>query len=827
MGTLYERRILNDPEVRLAFGDPLIPIIRADEVTLELDNTDGYFDSLDLRGERISYDRFDRFSSEQLAELTGIVINQELKIDRVVLRTVMQDLDDLQTLLPRRTVDAATFPLADSQQGLGKTIPIVFGLAASTNKATDAWELPYVTENTSLNQYDYLLGEGLLTNATLYRNTIGDTLFTIPSGDYTITSSAYAGFTVARFALRQTNFSGGMHRIFGAADGLSAERNFAIAIQSLLGNSTWGLGLSVNSTSFATAATALTTIGNLFCDGVMIEQRSALDWLNQMLVVRGMSPSKNNSGQWTISVDAEADVSIVQARFGHGSGQQWGNVREFESIRKTPVNEATKSLVLDYRKDQFTNRYLLSTTSRTPLSFGRDLRMQNDLIRDRTTADKVADFISKTLQLGDERLSFTVGQEARKLRPGDLVGYESTRPVYNKTMRIVSLSRTMDTIKLETRGWSRSIYTYTAGALPTEPVSFALTDISRMTPTAVTSLSIAGSGTEVDGQGGVVAFQTLQYNVASESWAQTLSRRRRNGTTNWETVAVDQTMGNNLQTKITGLITGLSYDYEVSRVNILDSSLFADVILLNRVAPGDTTAPPAPTAITVRQGTGKSVEIVLTFSEPADWGTTQLYRNTSNDSSTATLIETKKAKAFHDVNVVFNTTYYYWAKVLDWTGNASGFSPSSGHTITPVQIGTGEIGNNAVTASGIAYTDDVAYVIPSSETILQTMTISTNGGSVVVFAKVNISVYATTLGAGLPGVYFKLRKDSVTGPVLDTVTIGFSDDTTDASDAGAIMIGFDSTPSTSQTYHITAWRSSANTNGSITGFRVIAFNLKK
>src|SRR5574337_320537 len=163
MPTLYDRRILNDPEVRLSFADPLVPILAPSEVTLELSNADGYFDSIDLRGESVTYSRFDAFSQEQLTELTGTVVGQELLLDTsrgayVRLRTMAHGLAELQTLLPRLTVDATTFPLADPQQGLGKPIPIIFGNAISTNTVSDAWELPYVGENLGSNQYDYLLG---------------------------------------------------------------------------------------------------------------------------------------------------------------------------------------------------------------------------------------------------------------------------------------------------------------------------------------------------------------------------------------------------------------------------------------------------------------------------------------------------------------------------------------------------------------------------------------------------------------------------------------------------------------------------------------------
>jgi len=255
MTTLYDRRVLNDPIVHLSFGDPLIPIVRADDVTIELSNTDHYFDTLDLRGSLITFGRFDKFSNEELAELTGKVTGQTVTADRVFLTTTVHDLGDLQTLIPRQTVDAVTFPKADSQQGLGKVIPIVFGIAASTNKVSDAWELPYVGEDIASNFYDYLIGRGTFANVSVYRNTFGDTLFLVPGGEYAVNTTAYPGYTVIRFSLatsvapRQASFGGGMHRIFAAADSVDYGRNFVTNAKALLDNATWGLGGSVNAAS--------------------------------------------------------------------------------------------------------------------------------------------------------------------------------------------------------------------------------------------------------------------------------------------------------------------------------------------------------------------------------------------------------------------------------------------------------------------------------------------------------------------------------------------------------------------------------------------------
>lgn len=685
MPTLYERHILNNPEVRLAFGDPFVPIVRPDEVTLELSNGDGYFDALDLRGELITYDRFDKFSQEQLRELTGTVIGQEVLIDRVILRTMTQDVAELQTLLPKRTVDAATFPKADPQQGLGKPIPIVFGLAASTNKVNDAWELPYVGEDTVNNYYDYLLGKGTFANVTVYRNTVGPVLFSVPSSEYAINTTAYPGFTVIRFSLatsavpRQRDFNGGMHRIFAAADCTSTTRDFVTAVKLLLNDATFGLGLPVNAASVATAVADLAAVGGLYCDGVIAEQKPAIDWISQMLMVRGIGLSKNSAGEWTIMVDKAQ--SIIQASFGHGKSQQWANIIEFRGIQKTPVTDAISSLILDYRKDRWMNRYLLATTARSPMAFGTVLRLQHDFIRNQTTADKTADYLSKRHTYEDERLPFSAGQEARKLRPGDLINYVSIRPASSKTWRVVSLQRTLDTTAIKAVGWDSRIFAYTAAALPAEPPGTTATDNSRTAPTAVTGLAIATSGLIADGQGGWTASVTLQYTVPMETYAQTIVRCRKAGATNWETVAVDQATGANLQTKITGLITGASYDYRVSRVNILNASLSADATLTAQTTPADTTPPAIPSGL-VATGGVKLVDLDWNDNTDADLLDYGVWRNTSNNPGGATQIARARASRFVDASPTPATTYYYWITAYDRTGNQSAQSSVASATAT-------------------------------------------------------------------------------------------------------------------------------------------------
>lgn len=703
MGDLYNRKLLNSPDVRLAFSDPLYGITQPSETDVILDNSDRYFDAVNVIGERLDLWRFDKFSSESQWELTGLVTSQEYAIDSVRLSVVAQDLADLQTLLPRHVVTAATFPYAHPTLGLGKPIPIIIGNAASTHKVTDAWEMWYVGENIGSNQYDLLVGKGSFTNITAYRMTVGDTLFIIPPGEYTVNTTAYPGYTVLRFTVKPVDFGGSYDRRFVAADGLSSERNGATAIKSLLSDSTWGLGLSVNAASFTQAASDWDAVGGLYVDMAITEQRPALDWINEIAIMRGLWPDKNSSGEWTLSV--MKSQSALKAILGHGIGQQRGGVVDFGGLTHTPLSEAIKSLVVKYRYNQFQQEYTLMTAARTPFSYGKERTIESLAIRDRTTGDKTACFLAKRLQYGDQSIACSGDLSCRQLRPGDLFQYEALAPVFTKIFMVQGLRRDIIEGKtsLDGVGWDANIFTYDALTLPAEPSDTTPTDYTRSTPTAASSLSVTASGVETNDQGVKSAYMVLQYTVPDEPWAVTLVKYTKDGETLWTALSGEN--GNGVKTtKIPGLVGSQIYDLRVVRANAFNPTLAATADLANQTAPGDTTAPSDPTAITVRQAGARVVEITITATPPSDWGTTIFYRNTTNNSGTATEIGRGKTKRWTDQEPSYGTTYYYWAKVADASGNLSGFSPSSGHSITISQIVTADVGTGAIATGNVAGT---------------------------------------------------------------------------------------------------------------------------
>lgn len=113
----------------------------------------------------------------------------------------------------------------------------------------------------------------------------------------------------------------------------------------------------------------------------------------------------------------------------------------------------------------------------------------------------------------------------------------------------------------------------------------------------------------------------------------------------------------------------------------------------DQTAPNTPGAPTAPSAIVVRQLSGKGVEIEPTFTRPDNWMENRLWRHTSNTFGSATMIAHGKVKRFVDANVSFGTQYFYWVTVANNSNQESGASPSSSNSITPSKIPGGSGGD--------------------------------------------------------------------------------------------------------------------------------------
>jgi hypothetical protein len=118
-------------------------------------------------------------------------------------------------------------------------------------------------------------------------------------------------------------------------------------------------------------------------------------------------------------------------------------------------------------------------------------------------------------------------------------------------------------------------------------------------------------------------------------------------------------------------IAGVEYAVRVRGVNTL--GVRSSFVTSNEITYGDQTAPNVPSSIVA---SADYKQIVVTWVNPtvADFDYVEVYRNTTNNSGTATLAGILRGSRFVDAPLDINVTRYYWLKSVDRTGNKSGFS---------------------------------------------------------------------------------------------------------------------------------------------------------
>ena len=104
----------------------------------------------------------------------------------------------------------------------------------------------------------------------------------------------------------------------------------------------------------------------------------------------------------------------------------------------------------------------------------------------------------------------------------------------------------------------------------------------------------------------------------------------------------------------------------------------------------DTTAPSA-VSLTATGGY-RTVNLAWTVPSVIDFDHVRIFRNTTNNSSTATEIGRETGPTFTDSGLNDSTTYYYWAKSYDQVGNASAFSGTAASATTLAQLVDGADG---------------------------------------------------------------------------------------------------------------------------------------
>lgn len=711
----YVARILNEIVVERTVTDPLWGAIAVQDVTVELANLDGALTAgylAGLEGKPLVIKRYDRASGVTITEWTGQVSRATLEVDRLVLEGTNLDPAFLDDQVPDPTVDTATFPLAVD---VGATIPVVFGQGALV---PGLW----VLDDKANSRFHCLFGHGALSITGLrypgvQPNTTYDVKFSeceraaggpATSWAEVARTDLYAGYTVVSFIKRQQDYSNGLVKMNAFVNGLQPERNFARAIRSLVSNPVWGAGQPIDAASFDAAEAALPP--NLFCDGAMTRPLQVRDWLKQLLMVYGMRLGTNALGQRTLTVDGPRNVTFPTA-------QDPGTLLAIGGRKKPTASERVRQLVVRYRLDPLTGRYLFPA-KRTLQPTGVKQKVTNDFIRVHETADRVADNLGKRIFFGQETVDVELTQEYRALVEGGLVPIAYPRMGYaGDILEARSVRKELTKISATLQGRHWSTHAYTPGILPDDNVSGTEQDFSRTDPSPATSLAIVvppspnPSGTRVGGDGHVTAHTVLAMVLPTDNFLRALVKYKLNGAADW-IVGTEINVGGAATARIEGLLPATRYDYTVSVHNAFGrvSSTLLDPVLTNQQTLTDASVPVAPTGLACGSYL-KGNLITWTSIAEADvrsGGAIRVWRGTTNNATAPPTTEQPNLRVAGDSHAIWDTTgaygvrYFYFLRAQDSSGNLSPFSASVNNGVDgAAKVGSDDLGPGSVNTPAI------------------------------------------------------------------------------------------------------------------------------
>ncbi len=681
----------------------------------------------------------------------GIVDNSSVGINTATLNATTQGLDVLDIPFPIRRVTTDLFPNA---LDLDVPVPFIIGTGREI-----PLPLVYVNETPSSIEFKYLVGHGSLSVTNVYRDKrlitaysgtaqSGSTSTTLKlsasdtkSDDFyneayvEIVSGTGAGqvrkitdyvksskvatvtpswtttpnntsvykirewgpftetvdgqvHTFIKFAITQRDDSNSiyqMDRMYADVAGLQTERHPARAVNTILSL----VGETVDTVSLSLAVSLIDAIGGLYVDGAVFEDSTVGEVLDKICLIGRLFPFLASDGEYELEVVRAKDVLS-------GSFDDEDNIADLTFPSETSLFDMWKEVSVSYRRLCATGSMQLTSAARAVDSTGKISQViENEFIDDKTTADKVTDFLAKVKVAQDKPFQVSVGNEGRGV---DLF---STIKLHIPNYEVYEELHTVTGIQVDAGVYTftvvpilTSLADYDGMTLPSDPVTDSLADYRFTPPDPVTGFAVVWSVTSLN----VSAKATLSWTNPTSNFSYVILEYKRTVDSLY-TAAYE---GNGTSFAIAGLTPGTSYDFRITTYNIFD--LDGGVVsITSSLAPGDTTAPAVPTGLNsdvkFGQATWKWTKVSDSDLFGYDYdirtasggGGTLLHTGFSTDPQVTWTLLTSAGTVPSLTTVVSN---YLRVRSKDFAGNLSAYTTAV--IATSNSIDTGDIDDGAV-----------------------------------------------------------------------------------------------------------------------------------
>ena len=248
--------------------------------------------------------------------------------------------------------------------------------------------------------------------------------------------------------------------------------------------------------------------------------------------------------------------------------------------------------------------------------------------------------------------------------------------------------------------YTSDIVSGTVGGANTVNVGYVGTTTADSVPTGLTCSS---TGVSTGSDGSLSAYVVLTWTGVSSNTFDRYQIRYKKASLTYYTYIDSKT---NTIT-IEGLTPNISYNFGVASINKYGtSSAFSSNIAQTTAA--DTVAPAAVTAGSATGGIQYNI-VEWTHNSESDIASYNIYRSETNDSGTGALIGNSKTNYFVDGGRTGGTTYYYWIKAVDTSGNVSA-TFSVVKSAAPRNVGNTDISETAAIAATKILIDGTVYL---------------------------------------------------------------------------------------------------------------------
>ncbi len=526
-------------------------------------------------------------------------------------------------------------------------------------------------------------------------------------------ASPYGGLAFVRFKKR-LGASGSTDAIYADVNGFSVETNVVRAVESILSDAVWGLGLDVDSSSFDTAA-ALPEIGGMLCEGAITDTTTITDILNGsgesqgLLSFRDMVLSKTDA----VSISVDGPKSSAHS-FGMGDETGWNNILTGSpEISHLHSGERVKNLKVRYRKNNRESDLYLHELERPSSASGVDRGLTLPFVHDHETADRWLDYRRKRLAAAVKRMAIETGQEGGSARRGERVTVSvPTLGLEGSAWEVAAVSATpAGSNSLTLVPYSAAPYTYVpvtdeGGDLPSDEFFDIAPDYTKTPPNMVSGASVSYTN-DLSPEGQRQTFAVVTFTPPEDNFDHAVVSIRKNGASNWESAGSG---ANRVRIKVTA---GFFMDYLIVPYNVHGLSGLATTIS-NSLVPGDSAAPATPTGLA---GTAKLniAEWTWNKNSEADLAGYEYEISQTNGTVVKTGFTTDNTASYKltDGNLTQSATRRLRVRARDFSGNLSGYtgySMLSSGDIQRLDVRDGDFnqqypggGNSLITISSSAF----------------------------------------------------------------------------------------------------------------------------